>query len=225
MQKQTKSNYMEQKKPTNAQLQRRIARAVVHLDRTKNTQEIYWSDKGLRLVSDNDYCVIETGFHRHIFSNLTSAGISRPWLYTKRIVEIANEHLEDCKTENGYSFTKLLEFLKDKKDKTEYNICVFADWWYYNLFQPLYSIGESEVEQFLVYESYIHNIARNSVLLSEKTDGMTNKEFLSKVAEEEDKFLEDMEERVLFEKKTDEEVARENIEAIQEQELNEQTKR
>lgn len=214
---------MEQKKPTNAQLQRRIQRAVVHLDRTKNTQEIFWSDKGLRLVSDNDYCVIETGFHRHIFSNLTSAGISRPWLYTKRIVEIANEHLEDCKTEDGYSFARLLETLKSKEDKTEYNICMFVDWWLYNIFQPLYSIGESEVEQFFVYESYIHNIARNSVLLSEKTDGMTNKEFLDKVAEEKTKFLEDMEERVLFEKKSDEDVARENIEAIQEQELNEQT--
>lgn len=215
---------MEQKKPTNAQLQRRIARAVIHLDRTKNTSEIYFSDKGLRLVSDNDYCVIETGFHRHVFSNVTSAGISRPWLYTKRIVEIANEHLEECKTEDGYSFSKLLESLKAKEDKTEYNLCVFADWWLYNIFQPLYSIGESEVEQFLVYESYIHNIARNSVLLSEKTDGMTNKEFLSKVDEEKAKFLEGMDERVLFEKKTDEEVARENIEAIQEQELNEQTK-
>lgn len=214
---------MEQKKPTNAQLQRRIQRAVIHLDRTKNNQEIYFSDKGLRLVSDNDYCVIETGYHRHVFSNITSSGISRPWLYTKRIVEIANGHLEDCKTDNGYSFAKLLEFLKSKEDRTEYNICVFADWWLYNIFQPLYSIGESEVEQFLVYDSYIHNIARNSVLLSEKTDGMTNKEFLRKVAEEEDKFLEDMDERVLFEKKTDEEVARENIEAIQEQELNEQT--
>lgn len=216
---------MEKKisKPTNAQLQRRIARAVVHLDRTKSTSEIFFSDKGLRLVSDNDYCVIETGFHRHIFSNITSSGLSRPWLYTKRVTEIANAHLDDCKTEDGYSFTKLLELLKEKEDKTEYNICVFADWWYYNLFQPLYSIGESEVEQFLVYESYIHNIARNSVLLSEKTDGMTNKEFLRKVDEEKTKFLEDMEERVLFEKKTDEEVAKENIEAATELELNEQT--
>lgn len=215
---------MEQKKPTKAQLLRRIQLAVVHLDRTKNTQEIYLSDKGLRLVSDNDYCVIETGFHRHVFSNVTSAGISRPWLYTKRIVEIANEHLEDCKTDHGYSFAKLLESLKTKEDRTEYNICMYVEWWLFNIFQPLYSIGESEVEQFLVYESYIHNIARNSVLLSEKTDGMTNKEFLSRVAEEKAKFLEDMDERVLFEKKTDEEVARENIEAIQEQELNEQTK-
>lgn len=216
---------MEKKttKPTNAQLQRRIQNALVFVPKDKEYCGVFFSDKGLRLEVNSDTAVISTGYHKHLYSSYNSSGISRPYLYTRRIIEIANEHLEDCKTENGYSFAKLLETLKAKEDKTEYNICVFVDWWLYCIFQPLYSIGESEVEQFLVYESYIHNIARNSVLLSEKTDGMTNKEFLSKVAEEEDKFLEDMEERVLFEKKTDEEVARENIEAIQEQELNEQT--
>lgn len=212
----------QQKKPTNAQLQRRIQRAIVHLDRTKNTSEIYFSDKGLRLVSDNDYAVVETGFHRHVFSNITSSGISRPWLYTKRMVEIANAHLEECKTENGYSFTRLIEFLKTKEDRTEYNICMYVDWWLFNLFQPLYAIGETEAEQFLVYESYIHNIARNSILLSEKTEGMTNKQFFDNIIEQMKEMAADMDERVLFEKKTDEEVAKENIEAIQEQQLNEQ---
>jgi hypothetical protein len=175
-------------------------------------------------VSDNDYCVIETGYHRHVFSNITSSGISRPWLYTKRLVEIANEHLDGCKTESGYSFGRLIDFLKTKEDRTEYNICVFVDWWLFNIFQPLFSVGETEAEQFLVYESYIHNIARNSILLSEKTEDMTNKQFLDKMIESIREFTADMDERVLFEKKTDEEVARESIEAIQEQELNEQTK-
>lgn len=214
---------MEQKKkPTNAQLQRRIANAVVHLDRTKDTMGIYFSDKGLRLVSDKEYCVIETGYHRHVFSNITSSGISRPWLYTKRIVEIANEHLEDCKTDNGYSFAKLLEVLKEKEDRTEYNIFIYVDWWMFNIFQPLYSIGESDVEQFLVYESYIHNISRNSILLSEKTEEMTNKQFLDKLIGNIREFTDGMDERVLFEKKTDEELARENIDAINEQQLEEQ---
>ena len=213
----------EQKKPTNAQLQRRIQNALAFVPKDKNYLGVFFSDKGLRLEVNSDTAIISTGYHKHLFSSYTSSGISRPYLYTRRIIEITNEHLDDCKTENGHSFTKLLEFLKTKEDRTEYNICVFWDWWCFSIFQPLYSIGESEAEQFLVYESYIHNIARNSVLLSEKTDGMTNKEFLSKVAEEKAKFLEDMEERVLFEKKSDEEVAKENIEAATELELNEQT--
>lgn len=218
---------MEQKKKmTNAQLLRRIQKSPLHLDLTKSTISVYFSDKGLRLTVDDSegYALIATNYHTHYFQQWTSAGYSRPFLYTKRIIEIANENNNECMTENGFSFKKLIDYLHSKEDRTEYNLCVYFDWWLYNIFQPLYSIGETEVEQFFVYESYIHNIARNSVLLSEKTEGMTNKDFLSKVNEEKAKFLEDMDERVLFEKKTDEEVAKENIEAIQEQELNEQSK-
>ena len=46
-----------QKRPTNGQLQKRLERAVLHLDRTKDTQSIYWSDKGCRLTADNDYAI------------------------------------------------------------------------------------------------------------------------------------------------------------------------
>lgn len=214
---------MEQKKPTNAQLQRRIQRAVVHLDRTKNTQEIYFSDKGLRLVSDTDYCVIETGFHRHVFSNITSSGISRPWLYTKRIVEIANEHLEDCKTEDGYSFAKLLESLKAKEDKTEYNICVYYEWWCQIIFDGLYSISEDDVSQWFVYFKYLNVFATNYILLSEKTEDMTNKQFVERFKNLLDEFTAEVEERVLFKALSDEEKAKQEIEAIQANELEQQT--
>ena len=213
---------MEHKKPTNAQLQKRIKRAVVHLDRTKNTQAVYFSDKGLRLVSDNDYCVIETNYHRHVFSNITSSGISRPWLYTKRVVEIAIDPKNDCMTKDGFSFSELLRILKAKEDKSEFNICMYYEWFVFNCFHPLYSIGESEVEQFLVYEEYIHNIALNSILLEEKKESMTNRQLLEKLVEQIKALTEDIEERVLFEKKTDEEVAKENIEAAAQMELNEE---
>jgi hypothetical protein len=82
----------------------------------------------------------------------------------------------------------------------------------------LYGIGETEVESFLVYEDYIHNIARNAILLSEKTDDMTNKQFLQKVIDNIKEFTDNLEENVLFHKKTDEQMMQENIEAIQEQE-------
>lgn len=215
---------MEKKsiKPTNAQLQRRIQNAIVFVPKDKETQSIFFEDKGLRLTVTQDTAVIATGYHRHVFDSFTAAGISRPWLYTKRVIEIANEN--DCKTEDGYSFAKLLEVLKAKEDQSQYNICVFYEWWVFNCFQPLYGIGESEAEAFLVYESYVHNIARNSIILSEKTDDMTNKQFIDKVIENMKEFTDNVEERVVFPKKTDEEVMQENIAAIQEHELNEQMK-
>jgi len=209
---------MEQKKPTNAQLQKRIANALIHIDRTKNTQSIFFVDKGLRLTTNEDVAIIATGFHRHVFNNFTSSGISRPYLYTKRVIEIANENIVAVETEDGYSFAKLLEVLKEKEDHSDYNIVTYTDWWIFNCFQPLYSIGENEVESFLVYEMYLHNIARQAVLLSEKKEDMTNKQFFGEVIKNMQDFVEGIEECVIFHKMSDEEMAQANIEAIQEQE-------
>jgi hypothetical protein len=210
---------MEQKKKlTNAQLQRRIQNALVFVPKDKDYIGIWFEDKGLRLEATGEYCVISTGYHRHVFTSFTNSGISRPYLYTKRVIEIANEN--DCKTEDGYSFAKLLKVLYEKDDRSEYNICVYFEWYVYNCFQPLYSIGESEAESFLVYESYVHNIARNSIILSEKLEDITNKDFVEKVIENMKSFTDGVEERVVFPKKSDEELVREEIGAINEQEMN-----
>lgn len=208
----------EVKKETKAQIERKMKNALVFVPRDKEYSEVYFSDKGLRLETTSDTAVISTNFHRHVFSNITGSGISRPYLYTKRVIEIANSN--DCKTENGYSFRKLLETLHAKEDQTEYNLCVYYEWYVFNMFQPLFSIGETDVETFLVYESYVHNIARNEILLSEKTEDITNKQFVDRVISNIREFTDNMTESVLFRKQTDEEYAKENIEAAQELETN-----
>lgn len=220
---------MEQKntKLTNGQLLKRLKNAVVHIDKDKSYQSVYWSDKGLRLETTDEYCVISTGFHRHVFNAFNSAqGISRPYLYTKRVIEIANENLKDIEVDGGYSFQRLLGALKVKEDKSEYNIVTYYDWFVFNCFQPLYSIGESEVESFLVYETYLHNIARQAVLLSEKKEDMTNKQFFDEVIKNMQDFIKGVDERVIFHKMSDEEMAQANIEALakneQEQAMEEQ---
>ena len=168
----------DKKKPTNAQLFKRIANSIVHVDKTKDTKSIYFSDKGLRLTVNEDYAVIETGYHRHVFNNFTSNGVCRPYLYTKRMIEIASEN--DCVSKDGYSYQRLMQVLKDKKDQSEYNIATYYDWWLMNIFAPLFSIGETEAECFLVYMDYMHNLARNSIFLEEHKDGLTNKQFVEK---------------------------------------------
>lgn len=207
---------MEQKKtkPTNAQLQKRIANALIHIDKTKDTESIFFSDKGLRLTTNEDVAIIATGFHRHVFNNFTNAGISRPYLYTKRVIEIANENLKDIEVDGGYSFQRLLEVLKAKDDKSEYNIVTYVSWWLEIIFAPLYSIDESESGSFLVYEAYLHHIARQAVLLSEKKEDMTNKQFFDEVIKNMQNFIEGVDERVIFHKMTDEEMAQANIEAL-----------
>lgn len=211
---------MEQKKKqlTKAQLESRLKRAAIHLDTTKSTKSIYFSDKGLRLTVDDDegYAVIETGYHRHVFNNFTSSGVCRPWLYTKRMIEIANEN--DCKVGDGYSYQRLMQVLKDKEDQSEYNVATYYDWWLMNIFAPLFSIGETEAECFLVYMDYMHNIARNSIFLDEHKDGLTNKQFIDKLIELIRDFTKGMEEREIFIAKSDDDIMRENIDAIQQDE-------
>jgi hypothetical protein len=212
---------MEQKKKlTNAQLQKRIENAIVFVPKTKDTISIFFSDKGVRLVADSDGCVIETNYHRHVFSNITSSGVSRPYLYTKRIIEIANDNLEAIKTESGYSYQRLIDVLKEKEDKSEYNIVVYYEWWLMVIFDGLYSISEDEVSSWLVYFKYINILATNSIILEEHKEDVTNKQFVEQFISRIKEFTDNLEERVLFHKKTDEQVIQEEIAAIQEQEQN-----
>lgn len=211
----------QEKKPTAAQLERQLKNALIHVDRTKDTQSIFFSDKGMRLTVNEDYALIATNYHTHVFQAVTSSGVSRPWLYTKRFVEIALEN--DCivRDENGndhYSYSKLMSILKEKEDRTEYNICWYIDLWFFNIFVPLYSIAETEASSFLVYESYMHNIARNEVILEEHKEPVTNKQFVEKVLELEKSFVAEIEERVVFEPLSDEERMKQESEALQEME-------
>ena len=152
---------MEQKKETRATIERKIKNAVVFVPKDKNTTSIFFSDKGVRLTVTMDNAVVAFGYSQTIYSNFTAAGISRPYLYTKRVIEIANENLKDIEVDGGYSFQRLLEVLKAKDDKSEYNIVTYYEWFLHNLFNHQFGIAEDEVSSFLVYEDYIHNIAKN----------------------------------------------------------------
>ena len=215
---------MEQKKksPTKGQLEMRIKNALVFIPRDKDYSGIHFVDKGLRIEVTQDHCVISTGFHRHVFDAITSSGVSRPWIYTKRVIEIATEKttldaitIKDKKGNVvGYSFQKLLDVLGGKEDKSEYNIVTYYEWWCRVIFDGLYSISEDAVGSFLVYFKYLGIIATNAILLEEHKEDMTNKQFVENFIKNIKDFTADMNEHVLFHKKTDEEVMKESIEAM-----------
>lgn len=212
---------MEKKQMTKAQMQRRIEQSPLHLNRTRDFKTIYFDDKGLRLSCDDNegYCLIETSAHTHVFRSITVAGVSRPYLYTKRFIEFALENDCTVKDDKGvvrHSYAKLISVLKEKEDKTEYNICWYIDLWLNNIFSPLYSIDETEIASFIVYEQYLHNIARSQVILSEHTQDMTNMQFVDTLIDNEKKYLDGMKEAVIIHKKTDEEKNQEEVSALQE---------
>ena len=208
---------MKEKDLSKGQLESRLRNALVFVPKDKDYKGVYFDDKGLRLEVTNDFAVITTGFHRHVFNSITAQGISRPYLYTQRFIEIALSN--DClvKDEKGNitrSYNKLMSVLKEKEDKTEFNVCWYTDLWFNVIFHNLYGIGETEAESFLVYESYLHNLARNKIILSEKTEDITNKMFIEQIGNELMEFTKDVEEHVVFPKKTDEERKKEEIDAL-----------
>ena len=219
----------QEKKPTAAQMERRLNNAILHIDRTKDVKSIFFSDKGLRLTVDptEGYAIIATMYHRHVYDATTMSGISRPFLYISRLIDIALSN--DCEIRDekgnatGYSFAKLLETLKAKEDQTEYNIATYISWWLHNLFVPVYQISEEAATQFLCWFNYLHNIACQSVFLGEHKDGLTNKQFV----EEHDKLMKEMlegiEEHQIFEPLSDEQRTQQEIEALQEQNLEQNT--
>ena len=127
----------------------------------------------------------------------------------------------NCKTKDGYSYAKLLSTLKEKEDQSEYNIATYYSWYIHNIFSPLYTIGETKFESFSVYIDYVYNISKQSILLGEKNEDMTNKQFIEKVISMMRELTAEMSEDVILQKKTDEEIVQENIQAMQEEELDE----
>lgn len=213
---------METKKLTAAQLQRRLNNALVLVEKTKDTKEVFFDDKGLRLTATDEYCLVQTGYHTHVFKKFNMSGYSKPCMYVERLIDIAIEN--DCyvKDEDGNltrSYKKLIDTLKAKTEKDEYNIAMYTDWYLFNIFYPLYSISENAAQQFLVYHSYLHNLASQCILLDEHKNGLTNKEFIKKYNDMMKEFLDKMEVSNIFEPMSDEERMKREMEAVQEQEV------
>lgn len=213
-----KKGQKEDKKPTNAQLSRRIQNAVVLVEKDKDTKSIFFDDKGVRLTITMDYAVIETGYHRHVFSAITSNGVSRPYLYTRQFVDIALEN--DCMVTNGKgeqirSYAKLFEVLKEKDDKTQYNIATYFDWWAFVIYDGLYSIGEDEVSSWVVYFKYMCSIATNHILFEEHKEDVSNKQFVKRFVDLINEFTNGIGETTILHALSDEERMKEELEALQ----------
>lgn len=218
---------MEQKKPTNAQLQSKIRNAIVIVPKDKDTVSVYFSDKGVRYTVTDDYAVISTNFHSHVFDKVTSSGYSRPYLYTKQFVEMALDNDCTVKTEDGgvrYSYKKLFDVLEGKEDQTEFIIAKMFDMWSFNIFQPLYGIEENAASQFLVYFDYMHNIAKNSIVLDEHKDGMTSNEFSKLYVKAMKEFTKDAADIQIFEAESDDDKVRKMSDSLKEDEQEESSK-
>lgn len=188
---------MKDKKPTNAQLQRRIDLALVFVPKDKGTRSVYFDDKGLRLTVTEDFAIVETPFHRHVFARITGGGFSRPYIFIENFIAIATTHhaLGEVKIKDSeqqgevtvFSYAKFIKALEDdKKLLDEYNQITYVDMWLNNIFFPLYRIGESTLSHWCVYLDYVSELAMQSVIYGKDRDrgvDVTDKMFIEKYVE------------------------------------------
>lgn len=214
---------MEKKELSKEQIVRRIENAVVFVPKDKEYKGVYFFDKPLRLEVTGDAAIVGTAFHQHVFQRVTASGLSRPYAYVSQFIDIALAE-ESCKTKDGYSYSKLFAALKEKEDRTEYNICWLTDLWLFNIFQPLYSIGESVAESFLIYEDFLHNVARNKAIPQEKNEDITNRMFVDKVIASLTDYFKGLEEFVIYPKEAEEDAVEKEAEALAQLKFGEEVK-
>lgn len=119
---------------------------------------------------------------------------------------------------DGRSYAAMMERLKAKEDQSDYNVAWYVDKWLYNIFMPLYTIEEDYTSAFLVYESFLHNVARNDIMLREHVSDVTNVEFIKELTRLLQEYAKDWEPQVVFEKMSDEERAQGIADAMKEHE-------
>jgi hypothetical protein len=183
------------------QMERKIQTAVVFVPKDKDTKSIFFSDKGLRLTVTSEYAVVSTAFHSHVFANAT-----KPYIYIGRLVDIA--YNEDCVTDDGegYSVAKLLDSLHKGEKKDLENLVQYISWYLFNIFAPLYSIGESQFDSFSVFVDYAKNIAKQHTLLkmAEKGEEVTGRTFLEEYSRLFNEITEPVGSEIILTKKEDE---------------------
>ena len=60
---------MEQvKKVTKGQLEKRLNNAILHIDKTKDTKEVFFSDRGIRVVISDERATISQGGFSLVFA-------------------------------------------------------------------------------------------------------------------------------------------------------------
>jgi hypothetical protein len=202
---------MEKKKPTNAQLQNRISKAVIHIDRTKDTKEVFFDDRGIRIVISDGKAIISQLSFMMAFDEIVSGGYSRNYMVLNRIAEMVDDY--DCiatneKGEKSVSFWKLYDSVKNSTKEwheADYGIITKFIIWFSVMQSSMFLLSERADYTFALGTQYAMNgIISGSISKFYEKD-MTNKELLSEIAKEFDNYRNGVEEEFVVMKKETEE--------------------
>lgn len=211
-------NDME-KKMTKEQLQRRLDKAVLHIDRTKSFKSCYFADRGIRISVEEDAALIGRSSYTMVFDRIVSGGFSRIYMILSSVVDMANKY--DCDVMNAdgdhyTSFYKLRDTLsKTEEAKGEYNVFVIFSAWFDVLQSTLFLAPEKPDEMFALNSIYVLNTIVHGTVAKPYEKDMTCKELWNEIRKDFDDYVSGISDDYLVLKyKTKEEQEKEIAEAI-----------
>lgn len=210
------------KKPTNAQLQRRIDTAIIHMERTKDTKEVFFDDRNIRVVVNENMALLSNGVYCTTFQRYFFGGESNQYACLALLVECANKYddkiiTQDKKGNKFRSFSLLSKVMQEENDKDYTWILVLS--WYIYIFEANIALAPREdftnAVFYNLYEKYAHSAVSLEQYMKEHKDGMTNKEYFKAIADKLLAVANDMNEDKMFEPMSDEERMKKELEALQ----------
>lgn len=177
---------MEQpKKKSKAQLENEIASALVFVPK-KGAKILRLDDRGITFMLTDDYTVVSTNFHRHVFSNYNSAGVRYISYFVGAFIEIFERYktfgklTDDKGNVTGFSFQKFMKEADGILTREEEIIIRRVDSWSLLISEPLYSLAPSDVSELNRNIMFLSYLAKNWLLLAEHKDDLMYNDAMNK---------------------------------------------
>ena len=177
---------MESKKLSKAQLEKAVRTAIVYVPKTKETKTLRLDDRGFTITITENYTVVSTNFHRNVFSNFVSDGLSNPHVWLDSFIQICEKYHEygEIKDDNGnvkaFSLKQMMENAKDKLEDVEFMILQHTDAWLSTLTEGCFAIGDTDLHIQDVMIMYLSFLAKSNVLLSAADKDIYKQEMYNK---------------------------------------------
>lgn len=177
---------MEQpKKKSKAQLENEIASAIVFVPK-KGAKTLRLDDRGITFTVTDDYTVVSTNYHRHVFSNYNSEGVVYIPYFVGAFIEIFERYktfgrLKDDKGNViGFSFQKFMQETEGMLTRNEEVIIRRVDSWSLLISEPLYSLAPSDISELNRNIMFLSYLAKNGLLLAGHKDDLMYNDAMNK---------------------------------------------
>lgn len=215
---------MQEKKPTNAQLQKRLKNAVLHIDKTKAYRAVMFADRNIKIEIEEDVAIISRLSYRMCFEKVVASGYSRVYLILANVVDMAQRY--DCIRENEKigkftSYWKLWDAVREKETQQgDLGVLTIFSVWFDVLQSTLFLCPEQADETFALNTIYVLNTYVHGVLAKPYDKDMTNKELMVEISNEVNEYIAQMgDEYVVLRKETKEEQEQATADALAEEQM------